>query len=441
VNTRATNRLPGDPVHPRLPTLLVRAEFLAIQAAVALAPFPTIRHSSVFFTASDYLFLIAIVLRLGCGIPVAPLGALTGAWLVSLLALLGGLMASSLMVGDPIRGLIVDAQYAFAFLLLPYALLGRSNAQTMRILKCFVVAMVVMCAISAAVYFSGYNGGTTRRLAIVTGGNRLSGFVDNANGMAGYIILTLPLLWLLWQRKQLDWRWSLVSLAILLVSLILTSSNTGLLGLVIVALILLGGRRHLVALALAGFLAVGIATWGQAYLPQVFLNRVLNPILSEDITQAGTYESRRELAIEAWRMANDHNLIGVGADQYRVISEYALPVHNTYLLLWVEGGLLAMLGMIGLLLCIIAIPMVQRGAIGASDVALATIATTVVLAGMGMGYTHIYARSLILPMLLALSPAVALLSIPTRRRGKPPNGASGPQIAGGRQAGMMSARR
>ncbi|WIW90729.1 O-antigen ligase family protein (plasmid) [Sphingobium sp. V4] len=405
-----------------LPTRLQKAEFWAIQAAVLMAPFPAIRHSTIFFTVSDYLFLIAIILRLGCKIPIAPLGALTGVWFAGLVALTGGLMASSLVSGDPLRGLIVDAQYVFAFMILPFALLGRTNDQAWRLVKCFVVAMAVMSAIGIAFYASGYNGGTARRLAIVTGGNRLSGFVDNANGMAGYIVLTLPLLWLLWQQRSLSSKYALIILIILITALILTSSNTGLIGLAVVTIILLGGRRNLFALSFVGVLATVIATWGQPYLPQVFKDRVLNAILNEDITQAGTYQGRHDLAVEAMRWTEDHLFLGVGADQYRLLSEYNLPVHNTYLLLWVEGGLVAMLGFVILLLCIIAAPLTQRGGSPAGSVALAAFATTVVFAGMGMGYTHVYARSLILPMLLAISPAVAAIpQFRNRRRNSSAN--------------------
>src|SRR3546814_3333097 len=40
----------------------------------------------------------------------------------------------------------------------------------------------------------------------------------------------------------------------------------------------------------------------------------------------------------------DTMFVGIGVDQYRVVSPTQVPVHNMYLLLWAEGGLLALLG-------------------------------------------------------------------------------------------------
>src|SRR3546814_12608715 len=51
-----------------------------------------------------------------------------------------------------------------------------------------------------------------------------------------------------------------------------------------------------------------------------------------------------DLILEAWEIVEDTMFAGIGVDQYRVVSPTKVPVHNMYLPLWDEGGLLALLG-------------------------------------------------------------------------------------------------
>lgn len=387
-------------------------EFMVLQGAVVLAPYIAFRHPELFITASDCLFLVALVLRLRSGIPVRPFGTLTELWLLGFVMLAGGLFLGAVVNGDPLRSLVVNAQYAFAYIAVPYAILGRPADQMLQLIRCWVVSMSLMCAIGIGFYVSGYTGGSTRHLAIVTGGRRLSGFVDNANGMAGYIVLTLPLLWMLWQARAIRRAVALAYLALLAVALVFTSSNTGLVGLAAVILILFVGGRNPGGLIAAVALAYVVLTWGAPYLPAVFQERVLTAIAAEDISQSGTYVGRQKLVVEAWEMADKHLLVGLGADQYREVSRYGLPVHNTYLLLLNEGGVAALLGFLIMGGAAMLTPLVMRPNPYGGMTVLATAATTIVLAGMAVGYTHIYARSLVLPVILALSPAVALVRRP-----------------------------
>src|SRR3546814_3033601 len=62
------------------------------------------------------------------------------------------------------------------------------------------------------------------------------------------------------------------------------------------------------------------------------------------MSQAGTFTGRMDLILEAWEIVEDTMFVGIGVDQYRVVSPTQVPVHNMYLLLWAEGGLLALLG-------------------------------------------------------------------------------------------------
>ena len=73
---------------------------------------------------------------------------------------------------------------------------------------------------------------------------------------------------------------------------------------------------------------------------------MLSAYTSGNVSEAGTYISRVELIKEAIDMIADERIIvvGIGADQFRERSVQNAPVHNLYLLLWVEGGMLAVIG-------------------------------------------------------------------------------------------------
>ena len=93
-------------------------------------------------------------------------------------------------------------------------------------------------------------------------------------------------------------------------------------------------------------------------------------------------------------------IVGLGADQFRERSVQEAPVHNLYLLLWVEGGLLAVAGWVmfsgvGVLLWFA----IRRA--GGHKYALAAVATTlVVFLTIAMFNSHMYARYWTAPVFL-----------------------------------------
>ena len=237
--------------------------------AVFLAPYSAFHHPALFFTASDFLFTAALALRLLSGWPLRPLGAGTELWYLGFIMLNYGLLVSSLIAGDIARGGIVFAQYLFAYLCLPLALGRNSYDEAVRLAKWCVYGMVAMCVFGSAAYFWGYNGGYQKHFMIVSGGGRLSGFVDNPNGLAGFIALTLPLLWFLASTGAFR-RLTTIALSIpMFVALVLTSSNSGLLNAVLATGIFLIGLKRIKLLAIAavvvGALAFAVQHWGQYF--------------------------------------------------------------------------------------------------------------------------------------------------------------------------------
>lgn len=404
---------------------LHRWEFMLLQGAVFLAPYNSFREPSIYITLSDLMFAAAFFLRASTGRVAAPFAGLTWLWLLGLLMVCGGLFIGSVFNGDLVRCLVLTAQYCFAYMLVPLVLLRRSEEEIVRLIKCGVWGMVVMCALGAIVYLAGHYSTEREQMAVVTGNRRLQGFAGNPNGMAILTVMAMPLAWLLLLSKQMRPWVALICIALLVAGVILTSSNTGLYSMIAAALIFFSGRRNFKVLIIIGLLSAAVLTFGQDYLPATFQARVLSAVNSGDITSAGTFEGRQELNREALQMADENLIIGLGADQYRHVSRYGLPVHNLYLLLLNEGGGVSLLGFILLLtvpiLAGIAAYRTQYGKL----VLLTIVTTLLTFANAVMAMPHVYGRCWFLFVFLAVSPALVgrgvinprFIPFPTQRRG------------------------
>ncbi|MEJ1157416.1 O-antigen ligase family protein [Prosthecomicrobium sp. N25] len=403
---------------------LANVEFALVQLAVLFAPFQAFRPPEILLTLSDVLFMAVLVLRVLAGtLPLRPLGPGMAVWVLGCAMLIGGITMSSVLRGDPFRGLIVGIQYGFAYLVLPFALLARPYDQMVKLVRMGVWSMVAICGVGLFMYFTGVEFGdaTTPQLDAVSGSGRLTSLVGDANTLSGMIGLTLPALAYSVGKKSLPRWFGAVLILFFLYSVILTSSNTGLLVFMTALVILAIGRLEIatfVKTAFAGLLVVGLLVqFAEFILPGVFLRRVGPALSSGDLTQAGTFQGRWELMVEAFRMLPDNLLVGMGADVFRTVSEHKAPVHNLYLLLGVEGGLVTICGWMVILLggLVAALGAGRRPDRGLDF--LVVFSTTGVFAVLAATFPHMYARFLIVPLLLAISPSVALRSaVPTARR-------------------------
>jgi O-Antigen ligase len=390
----------------------VGLERVLVGGAVFLAHFPLWRPSAVFFTLSDLLFCLSLLtIVLTRGLPRAPLGPLMPYWLGACVLLVVPMVASSLINGAPMRGLIVIAQYLFSFALLPFVIMGRDHDATIELTKIFVIGAFVANLAGVAFYYADFDGG----FLYVSGAGRLSGFVGDPNGNAHMLALACPLVIYLWLSGRMASYYVVPVLLVLAVALVLTSSNNGLaltaLGLS-AFLVALRDLRHLGrALAGLGVCLLLIFAWGSFWLPEAFEQRVLGAIRSGSLEEAGTFEGRVALIREAIELLDDTMLVGLGIDQYRVLSRFGAPVHNTFLLIWTEGGLPALIGWLSLLIMVVAgAPLIARRRL---DGAVAC-ALGLVFACIGFTTSHTYGRHLVVPVHLAM--ALALASLAARSR-------------------------
>ncbi len=93
-------------------------------------------------------------------------------------------------------------------------------------------------------------------------------------------------------------------------------------------------------------------------------------------------------------------LLGFGADQYRVFSYIGQPVHNIYLLLWTEGGLIAALGFVVMCLSVVGPALSARRVKDGLPYTICIVATLAAFLAMGNGMPHMYGRFWPVPLLI-----------------------------------------
>jgi O-antigen ligase len=407
---------------PRRTGFMLRLAGPMASAAVFLCLLPNIHAPGFFFTASDFLFCGVAILLLASGrLPMQPMGSMTPFWLSACGLILGGLFAGSVFYGDPVRWINVALQYAFTYVLLPFLLIGHDRSRALSLATVLVVAAVFV-ELAGIVAYYGFEGNYSdyQRIGFghrfITGGRRLGSFIGNPNANGVVIAMSLPLVLYLWFNRKLSAPLALFCLGVLGTGLVLTSSVTGFMasGASLAIVLLLAGSMRLILRsvgAMAVCTAVLLATGYQP--PDVFQKRVMTAFEAGDIEQAGTFKDRLEVMEEAWRMASETTLLGVGVDQFRQLSDEGAAVHNMYLILWVEGGLPALTGWLLLLLILgaataLAYPRDRMAAaVGLSVLSAFAIAS--------VAAPHMYGRYWAVPLQIAMAFVFAALKRDARR--------------------------
>jgi O-antigen ligase len=387
-----------------------------VYVAAFLIPFANLRPPGIFFTASDFLCMVSLFLLIISGrMAQAPLGSITLVWLATFGLLFSALLISSFVNGDVMRGFIVGGQYLFSYVVLFFVLV-RQNREEMHKLIMFFLLGILTIDVHGIITF--YAVGYTPESIVVTGSLRLSTLLASANLAAVINALAIPLLLYCWAIGRLNGFIGAGLTAIVLLVVILAGSNSGLLAAVcsvgIFGLCILNRSLLIRVAAIGGTAAIAFALAGGAdLLPQAFQERVLPALMSGDISEAGTFVSRKELMAEAIELILQKQVLfmGIGADQFRLWSEMKTPVHNLYLLLWTEGGLFALLAWLGfsIIALLVALLSVTDRYIRATIIA--TVVTFLVVA---MANAHMYARYWFAPLVLSLGLATVDRLTPRR---------------------------
>lgn len=381
-----------------------------LAAGVFLSSFHLWRVGAINLTFSDVIFGIAMVRLTFAGrLEWRFFAVLTPIWLLCLAAMLGGLLVSSLANGDVLRWAIVAAQYLFSFLCLPIIFLGLSQQELRRLALFLLAGVTIIEATGIATYHFIPNHEAANALFgpdFLTGGRRLGSFVGDANWNGAITAMTLPFVIYAVRTGLLAASLGLVAALILAWGVLLSASFTAFSAAALaVALSMIVGRTLPSVRVVVLFSAVAIGLAASGYRPpDIFEKRVAPALQSGSLDDAGTFGARADLIREAWLKVEDTTIVGLGADQYREFNAEHQPVHNTYLLLWAEGGILAMLAWIALLFILLLVPLsIIRWHRLESALCLAVLGVFLINT---MASPHMYHRLWIVPVLLAIGIAL-----------------------------------
>lgn len=324
---------------------------LLIAAAVVLAPMNHVKLDSVYVTASDIVALMAFILMLANRtLSIKFFGPATAFWFMSFFAFMGGLTVSSVVNGNPLALPNTFAQYGYSLLVLPMILGGRSYAQTIALVKLLVASYVFVMVFGAYVVHFVDN----PNHMLVSGSGRMRSLFQRENEGAVHGAIAIVLVLGLYKMGEFKLRTVFLCLPPLIYGIMLTGSVSGLLATIlgVTLLITIVGPFKYLPISAAAFIAIAglMVLLGDTFMPAVFQERVLNPLLDRNLAEAGTFSDRAQLMQEALTVAKDTVFLGLGVEQFREISSHHTAVHNTYLLSFVEGGLISMLGLIGFFL-------------------------------------------------------------------------------------------
>lgn len=406
-----------------MPNRAYSSALWVLSAAAFLASYTTWRiHFDYLFTMGDALFCLAALLLFVSGrVHLLPFGGLTILWYGGLLLMLLGLLVSSVLHGNGERWLIVAAQYSFAFGLLPMLLVHNVGSLLQRLVLALVLGVAAMELFGAVVYFTTEHDYKTAQMfgyEFITGNNRLGAFTADANWNAAVVAMTLPFAFYLGRIGRISTITMSICVAALGVGLLLTGSVTGFASAVVASVIfvLVAGEQRMVraGVLIGTVLAVLVATGTISSLPDAFQRRVAAAIEAGDVSEAGTYVGRKALIEEAWGMTDHTMLVGIGVDQYRVDSAQRMPVHNMYLLIWTEGGAVALIGWLMMMTLPIILSIYcltrDRGTAGLG------LAVTFVFIAFSMAAPHMYSRSWSVPLIIAMAVMIHRLGSEARNK-------------------------
>ncbi|WP_104666211.1 O-antigen ligase family protein [Ensifer adhaerens] len=398
-----------------------RIEFLLLIGAVFFCTMNYFRYGDTNYTVADILALFCFCFALFNGnLDFQLFGRLSsGLWWLGLTMLASGLLVSSIAAPDPMRGVVVVAQYLYAYLFVALLYGGRTLDQLFLLAKTYVFSILVLCI--QGIYLIHIDG--RKNTNFVSGSGRFSGLMERENECAAVIALAVPILLLLITTKRINRVFAIFALLILIYGILLTGSNTGLialaLGMTVFTVLGVNWKRLVVYAAVIAGLILAVGTSARDYLPDTFQKRVLGALETGDIGQAGTFEFRVELIHEAISKVDSTLLIGVGADQYRILSAFKKPVHNLYLLLWMEGGLISAVGLLVMLLSALGPALVVARVPGGRPFAGCVAANISILLLVTNAVPHAYSRFWPFPLLLPVALACAHIALARSARPEP----------------------
>ncbi|MPS67110.1 O-antigen ligase family protein [Novosphingobium aerophilum] len=376
-------------------------------------------------TMSDILLLVCTLLMLASrGLNAAMMGRMSAIWVLGLVMLLGGMLVGSVTHGDSERWPVVAGQYAFALLLIPMLLANCSHALLQKCAIAYVLGVAVSQAIGIAMVNLLSRAAITQYVNkyVVTGNGRLGAMTGEPNSNGAVCVFALIFLIHAVIDKRLKTVFAVPLALVIVAGLVYCASFTAFTATILsIGFILAFSRiRTVISIAVPVLLVVTAYVGLGGPVPAVFEQRVGDAVVTGDPTKAGTFVGRSVLIEEAWQMSGNNLLIGLGSDGYRKASSYGMPVHQLYLLVLNEGGIVSFLGLFVMFLAMLVEGLfIARRNKAAGVSALASLGVFFMYA---MSLPHMFARMWNGPVVLMFALAGAATFTAARRERRPRHG-------------------
>lgn len=392
-----------------------RLQRLLLGLACFLMSWHILRPGELNFTLSDFFFLSCfVILLVRQRVNMMPMQSMTGYWYLALSMMLGGLLIGSIFNGDPLRWTNIASQYLFALALVPMTLMSQERDWIRRCLLYFVlgVAASELVTLGFANLMSYSQTSALLGPNVVAGNGRIGGFVSDPNLNGAIIAFSIVALFHAHHHRTIHALFALIVGAVLVWALLATASFTAFAATGIAIAI------YFFCSSIGQFLKFGIPLIlaGATYiafdlpLPEAFSERVVGAVTTGDLSQAGTFTHRSALIAEAWEMSKDTLFIGLGIDRFRIESIYGMPVHQFWMLLLTEGGLLSFAGLL-VIFSILGIMGLKATTLHRQDGAL-ILAFLAILLIFSTSIPHMYNRLWFGPLMLALAATYTRLRSP-----------------------------
>lgn len=370
-----------------------------------------VRVQSVNLSLSTALYCVAAVFLLfSTRLRMAVFGRFTAFWILGFGLLIGGLLIGSAVNGAVTRWTLVSAQYFMALLILPAVLVSMSEKVLHRAILAFIfgVALSQLLGVITIQFLSYDQLASIFGRTFLLGNGRLGAMTGEPNSNGAQCAFAIILLVHATLGRRLPAYIALPTGAVILAGMVASASVTSFIactaGLAILLAFTSFGVIAKVILP-AGVLVFAYVALGGP-IPSIFVDRVAGAAMNADISQAGTFTGRVILIDEAWRLADDYLLVGMGVDRFREVSSHGAPVHNLYLLLLNEGGIMSLAGLLALIMTLFAATFdtMRRHRLNGA----ACLSMTVILIVYTMSIPHMYDRiwlgSVLIMFAYAMSP-------------------------------------
>jgi O-antigen ligase len=277
-------------------------------------------------------------------------------WFLAGWLIIFGLTVSDLFRGNTLENILkITGQYFWSYLVIPCILFAQPLEVIRSALFAFLWGFFISVALGmgiAVVNPAWYQAMTVSEIFAIE--DRVGSFLGpNAQAKLSAMFLPLVIAYIA-RRESFIWLWRLW-ITVIAVGLLGAASFAGLFSAVVALLgvVLLMPRLFMKTFIWIAVLTVLLIVFVLLVAPlrpgnnlEAALTRLTKPFETNSLEAVPSFQIRFQLMQEALEQIHRSPIVGLGAGKYQQYSTFQISVHNTYLLLWSEGGILSFVGIL-----------------------------------------------------------------------------------------------